>query len=58
MGVLHARGELILFADADGATKFYEYKKWEEALIRLAGGNVAAGDDIDSTFPGVAIGSR
>ena len=46
-GVLHARGEYILFADADGASDFYCYDKVETAL-----------KDITKKGLGVAIGSR
>ncbi|ODV65194.1 hypothetical protein HYPBUDRAFT_154040 [Hyphopichia burtonii NRRL Y-1933] len=45
-GLLHSRGRLALFADADGATKFSDVKKLMDWLNQL--GNK----------PGVAIGSR
>ena len=45
LGVLSAAGELILFADADGAAKFGDFKKLEQCLIE-------SGDSV------VAIGSR
>ena len=49
MGVVCARGRLILFADADGATKFQDLKKLEDEMHSL-----------DSTQEGMAIvcGSR
>ncbi|VDL64980.1 unnamed protein product [Nippostrongylus brasiliensis] len=50
-GVLHCSGKLVLFADADGATKFSDVEKLEKALTRMSGG-------LDETFPGVAVGSR
>jgi dolichyl-phosphate beta-glucosyltransferase len=48
-GWRHARGERVLFADADGATKFSDVSKLEEAMDKL----VENGDG-----RGVAIGSR
>lgn len=50
-GVMHSGGKLILFADADGATKFSDIEKLEKALMRMSRG-------LDETFPGVAVGSR
>ncbi|VDL87722.1 unnamed protein product [Nippostrongylus brasiliensis] len=50
-GVLHCSGKLVLFADADGATKFSDVEKLEKALTRMSGG-------LDETFPGIAVGSR
>ncbi|KAL3265702.1 hypothetical protein HHI36_009905 [Cryptolaemus montrouzieri] len=35
LGMLSARGELLLFADADGATKFSDFAKVEDALKGL-----------------------
>ncbi|XP_017029491.1 dolichyl-phosphate beta-glucosyltransferase [Drosophila kikkawai] len=49
MGVLSARGRHLLFADADGATKFPDYDKLEEALKQLAP---------EWQEDGIAIGSR
>ncbi|XP_017047802.1 dolichyl-phosphate beta-glucosyltransferase [Drosophila ficusphila] len=49
MGMLSARGRYLLFADADGATKFPDYDKLEVALKQLA---AEWRDD------GIAIGSR
>ena len=37
--MLHARGELLLFADADGATTFEDFTKVEEALKSTCKGN-------------------
>uniref|UniRef100_A0A1I7T917 dolichyl-phosphate beta-glucosyltransferase n=1 Tax=Caenorhabditis tropicalis TaxID=1561998 RepID=A0A1I7T917_9PELO len=53
MGVLHASGKLILFADADGATKFEDFEQLEKELLRTAGG-----DPLDESFPAVVVGSR
>ncbi|BFF95530.1 dolichyl-phosphate beta-glucosyltransferase [Drosophila madeirensis] len=49
MGMLSARGRQLLFADADGATKFAEYDKLEESLSSLAS---------EWRQDGIAIGSR
>ncbi|XP_017097778.2 dolichyl-phosphate beta-glucosyltransferase [Drosophila bipectinata] len=49
LGVLSARGRNLLFADADGATKFPDYDKLEEALKTLAS---------EWREDGIAIGSR
>lgn len=60
-GVLCARGKLILFVDADGATRFCDYGKVEEELIRLTTADGSLPGDIkafDWTFPAVAVGSR
>ncbi|KAI6200070.1 Dolichyl-phosphate beta-glucosyltransferase [Aphelenchoides besseyi] len=50
-GVLCARGALILFADADGATRFSDLEKLELALKKSEGGD--SQNDL-----AVAIGSR
>lgn len=58
-GVLCARGKIILFADADGATTFSEFGKLENELRRLCNGSEASLEEpIDWTHPGLAIGSR
>ncbi|XP_017068501.2 dolichyl-phosphate beta-glucosyltransferase [Drosophila eugracilis] len=49
MGILSARGRNLLFADADGATKFADYDKLEVALKQLAS---------EWRDDGIAIGSR
>lgn len=48
LGVLSARGEAILFADADGATKFSDLEKLEESMKDLM-------DKSDSV---IVVGSR
>uniref|UniRef100_A0A1I7XNE7 DNA-directed RNA polymerases I and III subunit RPAC1 n=1 Tax=Heterorhabditis bacteriophora TaxID=37862 RepID=A0A1I7XNE7_HETBA len=53
VGVLHSRGQLILFADADGATRFADINLLENEISRMSGGV-----PIDETFPGIAVGSR
>lgn len=46
-GMLHARGELLLMVDADGASKFSDVAKLERDLLRIrVGGH------------GIAVGSR
>jgi len=47
-GVLHARGALILFADADGATTFSALRPLAQELARI---RTPAGH-------GIAVGSR
>ncbi|XP_055387325.1 dolichyl-phosphate beta-glucosyltransferase isoform X2 [Condylostylus longicornis] len=49
LGMLSSRGKFLLFADADGATKFSEYNKLEDQITRL----VANWKEC-----GIAIGSR
>ena len=36
--MLRARGEILLFADADGATTFSEFGKVEQSLKKLCSG--------------------
>ncbi|XP_055548151.1 dolichyl-phosphate beta-glucosyltransferase [Wyeomyia smithii] len=50
MGMLSARGKYLLFADADGATKFGDYAKLEQSIEQLSGGD----PDTDA----ISIGSR
>jgi len=42
-GVLRARGEQILFADADGATRFTDLEKLEASLNEMGGEGVVCG---------------
>jgi len=42
-GVLRARGEQILFADADGATRFSDFEKLEAILGEIGGDGVVCG---------------
>ncbi|XP_018018372.1 dolichyl-phosphate beta-glucosyltransferase [Hyalella azteca] len=53
MGVLRARGSLILFADADGATKFPDLAKLEASIAQLCPGVVDLGASV-----AVVCGSR
>lgn len=59
-GVLCARGQLILFADADDATKFSDVERLEKEMIRLCNGEVGSEKNmvIDWTHPAVVVGSR
>jgi len=50
-GMLHARGELLLMVDADGATRFSDLGKLETALLALSSRPQARGH-------GIAVGSR
>lgn len=51
MGVLASRGKLILFADADGATKFSEIDKLENFMY-------SSTDNFDDISMSISIGSR
>ena len=53
-GTFCARGKIILFADADGATKFQEFEKLETALVD----SCSDGDYFEWEYPALAIGSR
>jgi len=58
-GVLCARGEFILFCDADGATKFSDFKKLELEMRRCCNGEASdLQKKIDWTHPSVVVGSR
>ncbi|VDK88776.1 unnamed protein product, partial [Litomosoides sigmodontis] len=59
-GVLCARGSLILFADADGATKFADFQRVEEELLGLTtldGRVLKTRTNLDWVIPAIAIGS-
>ena len=51
MGVLASRGKLILFADADGATKFSDIEKLENYMY-------SSTEDFDTMSMSISIGSR
>lgn len=53
-GVLHCGGKMILFADADGATKFSDIEKLENKFKEMVNDE----NEIDYTFPGIVVGSR
>lgn len=50
LGMLSARGRFLLFADADGATKFADYAKLEQSMAEISGN--------DHTKDAISIGSR
>ncbi|XP_058815143.1 dolichyl-phosphate beta-glucosyltransferase [Topomyia yanbarensis] len=50
MGMLSARGKYLLFADADGASKFADYEKLERSMQTLSTG--------DHNRDAISIGSR
>lgn len=60
-GVLCARGSLILFADADGATKFADFQHLEKELLGLStldGCILEKKGSVGWSFPAIAVGSR
>jgi dolichyl-phosphate beta-glucosyltransferase len=57
--VLCARGQFILFADADGATRFADIEKLEKQMRLLCNGeNSTANEPADWTHPALVVGSR
>lgn len=58
LGVLSARGSVILFADADGATKFQDLKKLDDSLSSILGLDYASEPDQVSESHGIVCGSR
>ncbi|XP_044748102.1 dolichyl-phosphate beta-glucosyltransferase [Coccinella septempunctata] len=56
LGMLSARGALLLFADADGATKFSDYSKVENAMKNVL--KVSGSARHMAVKPGIVIGSR
>uniref|UniRef100_A0A158Q872 Dolichyl-phosphate beta-glucosyltransferase n=1 Tax=Elaeophora elaphi TaxID=1147741 RepID=A0A158Q872_9BILA len=60
-GVLCARGSLILFADADGATKFTDFGHVEEELLDLTALDSCVSKtraNFNWIIPAIAVGSR
>ncbi|KAH7713109.1 dolichyl-phosphate beta-glucosyltransferase [Aphelenchoides avenae] len=58
-GVHCASGQFVLFADADGATKFADVEKLEREMRRLCNGEQdSKRKDVDWTHPAVVVGSR
>lgn len=53
MGMLNSRGKFLLFADADGATRFSDFEKVEGSLKELCSGM----SDMSESL-GLSIGSR
>lgn len=58
LGVQSARGALILFADADGATKFSDLSKLESSLAKLTLVDYLNSMVLMGNKKGIAIGSR
>jgi len=58
-GILCSRGRFILFADADGATKFSEFKKLEAEAKRQCNAETFGSPlSTDWTHPVIVVGSR
>ncbi|KAI3421978.1 hypothetical protein GPALN_012515 [Globodera pallida] len=58
-GVFCARGQFILFADADGATRFADLEKLEKRMNSLCNGESApSSEPSDWTHPAMVVGSR
>lgn len=58
LGILNARGSAILFADADGATKFGDLEKLDESLRNILGFDyINKPDEVSSSYA-VVCGSR
>lgn len=55
---MSSRGALILFADADGATRFSDISKLEASLEKLCGKNYLKDKDLVSKKSCIVIGSR
>ncbi|XP_077292149.1 dolichyl-phosphate beta-glucosyltransferase wollknaeuel [Arctopsyche grandis] len=58
LGMMSSRGALILFADADGATRFSDVSKLEASLEKLCGKNYLKDKDSVSKKSCIVIGSR
>lgn len=58
LGMLSARGSAILFADADGATKFKDLEKLDDSLKETLGFDYANKPDEVSSSHAVICGSR
>jgi len=58
LGVLSSRGELILFADADGATRFSDLDKLESAFRLLLRRSNRPPSDPEWKYPAIICGSR
>ncbi|RZC32721.1 dolichyl-phosphate beta-glucosyltransferase [Asbolus verrucosus] len=58
LGVQSARGAVILFADADGATKFPDLTKLEKSLSELIGVDYRKGPKEASEKLAIIVGSR
>ncbi|KAK4886993.1 hypothetical protein RN001_003264 [Aquatica leii] len=58
LGMLSARGSMLLFADADGATKFSDLSKLELSLTEVLEGNYLNDPDFVASKEAIAVGSR
>ncbi|KYN38376.1 Dolichyl-phosphate beta-glucosyltransferase [Trachymyrmex septentrionalis] len=58
LGMLSARGSVLLFADADGATKFNDLKKLDESLINVLGFDYINKPEKTASSDAVICGSR
>ncbi|KAJ8873531.1 hypothetical protein PR048_024349 [Dryococelus australis] len=58
LGMMSARGAVLLFADADGATKFSDFTKLEGSLKRLVGADYTVAPGKVSQQLGIVCGSR
>ncbi|KAG5321217.1 ALG5 glucosyltransferase, partial [Pseudoatta argentina] len=58
LGMLSARGSALLFADADGATKFNDLKKLDENLINVLGFDYINKAEKTASSDAVICGSR
>ncbi|KAL3068102.1 hypothetical protein niasHT_038092 [Heterodera trifolii] len=58
-GALCARGQFILFADADGASRFSDFRRLEKQMHLLCNGDVLpSSEPTDWTHPAIVVGSR
>ncbi|XP_011157796.1 dolichyl-phosphate beta-glucosyltransferase [Solenopsis invicta] len=58
LGMLSARGSALLFADADGATKFNDLKKLDESLINVLGCDYMSKPEKTALSDAIICGSR
>ncbi|XP_011863359.1 PREDICTED: dolichyl-phosphate beta-glucosyltransferase [Vollenhovia emeryi] len=58
LGMLSARGSALLFADADGATKFNDLKKLDESLTNVLGFDYTSEPEKTASSDAVICGSR
>lgn len=58
LGMLSARGSALLFADADGATKFNDLKKLDESLVNVLGFNYMSEPEKTASSDAIICGSR
>ncbi|XP_071554489.1 dolichyl-phosphate beta-glucosyltransferase [Temnothorax nylanderi] len=58
LGMLSARGSALLFADADGATKFSDLKKLDESLTNVLGFDYMSKPEETASSDAVICGSR